>query len=391
MQTLVVDHPLIAHKLTALRDEHTEAPTFRRLTDELVTLLAYEATRAVRVLPVSVRTPVDEAHGVKLARPVPLVVPVLRAGIGMLEGMTRLLPTADVGFVGLARDEESLVATTYANRLPADLTGRDVFVLDPMLATGGTLETVIRMLAEPGRRRGYRDLPARRARGRRPGSRRPSPPTTRSRSGSSPRRWTTSSTSAVTSCPASATRATACSARSDSHGGSANEPRADLGSFQRALCGFRLVRVLGRGLEQRQHAPVRLLRPLLLLRRLGLLDADRVPDGLDFQERQQPGGARRRRPVVVGGEHPLDVAGGQPLQVGPGRRRGTPVRSIAFTSMCPASTGASSAVRPVSTLTTPPGRSEVASTSASVIAGSGRSRWRPRPPCCRSRSPARRR
>jgi uracil phosphoribosyltransferase len=150
MQTLVVDHPLIAHKLTALRDEKTEAPTFRRLTDELVTLLAYEATREVRVQPVSVRTPVDEAHGVRLARPVPLVVPILRAGIGMLDGMARLLPTADVGFVGLARDEESLVATTYANRLPADLAERDVFVLDPMLATGGTLETVIGMLAFRG-------------------------------------------------------------------------------------------------------------------------------------------------------------------------------------------------------------------------------------------------
>ena len=148
MQTLVVDHPLIAHKLTALRDEHTEAPTFRRLADELVTLLAYEATREVRVQPVSVRTPVDDAPGVKLARPVPLIVPILRAGIGMLDGMARLLPTADVGFVGLARDEESLVATTYANRLPADLADRDVFVLDPMLATGGTLETVIGMLAD---------------------------------------------------------------------------------------------------------------------------------------------------------------------------------------------------------------------------------------------------
>jgi uracil phosphoribosyltransferase len=150
MQTLVVDHPLIAHKLTTLRDERTEAPTFRRLTDELVTLLAYEATREVGVQSVSLRTPVAEAQGVKLARPVPLVVPVLRAGIGMLDGMARLLPTADVGFIGLARDEESLVATTYANRLPADLTGREVFVLDPMLATGGTLETVISMLAERG-------------------------------------------------------------------------------------------------------------------------------------------------------------------------------------------------------------------------------------------------
>jgi uracil phosphoribosyltransferase len=148
MQTLVVDHPLIAHKLTALRDESTDSPTFRRLTDELVTLLAYEATREVRVQPVTVRTPVGDAQGVRMARPEPLVVPVLRAGIGMLDGMIRLLPTAEVGFVGLARDEESLVASTYANRLPANLADRDVFVLDPMLATGGTLETVITMLAD---------------------------------------------------------------------------------------------------------------------------------------------------------------------------------------------------------------------------------------------------
>jgi uracil phosphoribosyltransferase len=106
--------------------------------------------REMRVRPVTVTTPLGPADGVKLAGPVPLVVPVLRAGIGMLDGMTRLLPTADVGFVGMVRDEESLVASTYADRLPADLSGREVFVLDPMLATGGTLETVIGMLAERG-------------------------------------------------------------------------------------------------------------------------------------------------------------------------------------------------------------------------------------------------
>lgn len=150
MRTLVVDHPLIAHKLTALRDATTEAPTFRRLADELVTLLAYETTREVRIQPVSVRTPLATAAGVKLARPVPLVIPVLRAGIGMLDGMSRLVPTADVGFVGLVRDEVSLVASTYADRLPADLSGREAFVLDPMLATGGTLETVIAMLVRRG-------------------------------------------------------------------------------------------------------------------------------------------------------------------------------------------------------------------------------------------------
>jgi uracil phosphoribosyltransferase len=150
MQTLVADHPLVAHKLSALRDVHTQTPTFRSLTDELVTLLAYEATRDIPVEPVSVHTPIGTANGVKLARPAPLVVPVLRAGIGMLDGMARLLPRADVGFVGLARDEETLVASTYATRLPADLTGRHAFVLDPMLATGGTLETVIGMLLSRG-------------------------------------------------------------------------------------------------------------------------------------------------------------------------------------------------------------------------------------------------
>jgi uracil phosphoribosyltransferase len=150
MQTLVADHPLVAHKLTALRDVRTETPTFRRLTDELVTLLAYEATRDMRVAPISVSTPIGTADGVRLARPAPLMVPVLRAGIGMLDGMARLLPGADVGFVGLARDEDTLVATTYATRLPADLAGREAFVLDPMLATGGTLETVIRMLVSRG-------------------------------------------------------------------------------------------------------------------------------------------------------------------------------------------------------------------------------------------------
>ena len=150
MQMLVADHPLVAHKVTTLRDIHTDTPTFRALTDELVTLLAYEATRHVRVEATTVRTPVDTAPGVRISKPVPVVVPVLRAGIGMLDGMARLLPNADVGFVGLARDEETLVATTYAERLPADLTGREVFVLDPMLATGGTLEAVVRMLIGRG-------------------------------------------------------------------------------------------------------------------------------------------------------------------------------------------------------------------------------------------------
>jgi uracil phosphoribosyltransferase len=150
MRTLLADHPLVTHKLTLLRDESTDTATFRILTDELVTLLAYEATREIRVTEVSVTTPVGEATGARLSDPRPLIVPVLRAGIGMLDGMTRLLPMASVGFVGMVRDEESLVASTYANRLPARLDGREVFVLDPMLATGGTLLTVITSLCDRG-------------------------------------------------------------------------------------------------------------------------------------------------------------------------------------------------------------------------------------------------
>ncbi len=150
MRVHVADHPLIAQKVTVLRDERTPSPQFRQLTAELVSLLTYEATRGIRVEKVAVTTPVGPAEGIALSHPRPLVVPILRAGLGMLDGMTRLLPTAEVGFLGMVRDEATLQATTYANRLPEDLSGRQVYMLDPMLATGGTLAAAIQFAFDRG-------------------------------------------------------------------------------------------------------------------------------------------------------------------------------------------------------------------------------------------------
>jgi len=152
----VIHHPLVAHKLALLRASNTDSPLFRHLVEELVTLLAYEATRDVRVEPCEVDTPVAPTTGVHLSKPRPLVVPILRAGLGMLEGMTRLMPSAEVGFVGMVRDEVSLKPFTYAERLPKDLSGRQCYVLDPMLATGGSLGGTVQFL----RNRGATDITA---------------------------------------------------------------------------------------------------------------------------------------------------------------------------------------------------------------------------------------
>jgi uracil phosphoribosyltransferase len=148
--TLVVKHPLLVHKITILRDESTSSPTFRQLVEEIVTLLAYEATREVKTQSVKVKTPVAMAAGELLSKPKPVVVPILRAGLGMLEGMTKLIPSAEVGFLGMVRDEKTLKASTYANRLPETLTNRQCYVLDPMLATGGTLVSAINFLIDKG-------------------------------------------------------------------------------------------------------------------------------------------------------------------------------------------------------------------------------------------------
>jgi uracil phosphoribosyltransferase len=150
MRVHVANHPLITHKLTALRDKTTPSPTFRLLVEELVTLLAYEATREVRVTEVEIETPLTKTKGVHLSDPQPLIVPILRAGLGMLEGMMKLMPTAEVGFLGIKRNEETLEPFTYAERLPDDLTGRQVYIIDPMLATGGTLIDSIKYVFDRG-------------------------------------------------------------------------------------------------------------------------------------------------------------------------------------------------------------------------------------------------
>ena len=150
MQVHIADHPLISHKLSLLRDKSTPSPIFRALTSELVALLAYEATRNIRVSEQEIHTPVTTMLGTKLAEPRPVVVPILRAGLGMLEGMVQLLPSAEVGFLGMVRNEETLQPSVYAERLPEDLADRQCFILDPMLATGGSLLQAINFIFDKG-------------------------------------------------------------------------------------------------------------------------------------------------------------------------------------------------------------------------------------------------
>jgi uracil phosphoribosyltransferase len=149
VQTLVVDHPLAAARLTTMRDARTDPAAFRAALRELTLMLVYEATRGLPVVREPVLTPVGPADGTRVASP-PLLVPVLRAGLGMAEAAFGLLPEAQMGFVGLARDEATFTPRAYMESLPADLTDRPVIVLDPMLATGGSLAHCVGLLATRG-------------------------------------------------------------------------------------------------------------------------------------------------------------------------------------------------------------------------------------------------
>jgi uracil phosphoribosyltransferase len=145
----VVNHPLAQTRLTAMREASTEPVSFRAALHELTTMLVYEATRGVPVERYPIETPVAHTDGTRLANP-PLLVPVLRAGLGMADAALALLPESSMGFVGLARDEVTFQPRAYLESLPADLSGIPVLVLDPMLATGGSLEHCCRLLAERG-------------------------------------------------------------------------------------------------------------------------------------------------------------------------------------------------------------------------------------------------
>ncbi|GAA3362741.1 uracil phosphoribosyltransferase [Saccharopolyspora gregorii] len=144
-----MDHPLAKSRLSTMRDARTENAAFRAALQELTLMLIYEATRDAEVAEAPIHTPVARTTGYRLANP-PLLVPVLRAGLGMADQAHRLIPEAQMGFVGLARDEETLQPTPYLESLPKDLSGLPVLVLDPMLATGGSMLHTIRLLVERG-------------------------------------------------------------------------------------------------------------------------------------------------------------------------------------------------------------------------------------------------
>ncbi len=145
----VVDHPLAAERLRVLRDVATSNARFRGALDELGGMLVYEATRTIPTVDEPVTTPLGPAAGRRIETQ-PLLIPILRAGIGLLNPAFRLLPDASAGFIGLARDEETFTPKPYVNRLPERLDGRPCIIIDPMLATGGSLEHTCRLLVERG-------------------------------------------------------------------------------------------------------------------------------------------------------------------------------------------------------------------------------------------------
>lgn len=146
----VFDHPLIQHKLSILRDEKTSVKEFRELISEIAMLMCYEATRDLPLEDVDVKTPVAVAHCKRIAGKKLAVVPILRAGLGLVDGMVSMMPNVKVGHIGLFRDPDTLAPVKYYFKMPPDITERDVIVVDPMLATGGSASAAITFLKEAG-------------------------------------------------------------------------------------------------------------------------------------------------------------------------------------------------------------------------------------------------
>ncbi len=147
---VVMDHPLIQHKIGIIRKQETSSKEFREMIGEIAMLMCYEATRDLKLEDVEITTPITKTTVKELAGKKLAVVPILRAGLGMVEGMLAMIPAAKVGHIGLYRDPETLVPVEYYCKLPADCSERDIFVVDPMLATGGSAEAAIQMLKDKG-------------------------------------------------------------------------------------------------------------------------------------------------------------------------------------------------------------------------------------------------
>ena len=148
----VCEHPLVQHKVTLLRDRHTTTRDFRQLSAEIAGMLTYEATRDLELEPVEVETPLETTTGRQVSGKKVGVVPILRAGVGMLDGVLSMIPVARVGFLGLYRNEETLEPVPYYQKLPVDLEEREVLLLDPMLATGGSAAHAVQVCKDLGAR-----------------------------------------------------------------------------------------------------------------------------------------------------------------------------------------------------------------------------------------------
>jgi uracil phosphoribosyltransferase len=149
-KVFICDHPLIQHKLTYIRDENTKTKDFRELVDEVATLMAYEITRDISLEDVQVKTPVTTANCRIISGRMLGLIPILRAGLGMVDGILKLLPAAKVGHIGLYRDPDTLQPVEYYVKLPTDVQERELIVIDPMLATGGSANAAIEVLTSRG-------------------------------------------------------------------------------------------------------------------------------------------------------------------------------------------------------------------------------------------------